>query len=364
MAAAVEGLDDEDPVAAAARQGNLQEVQRLLSSKCDPNVRDVLGETPLFEASARNDISMAKALIAARADTTIRSHAGNKAFELASTDAFREAMADESEPAAAEDSSGQLAFAARQGDLAEVRRLLAAKADPNQQDVVGETPLFEAAASGSVSVTATLLLAGADPDHTSLMGSVPLDLAASSPVRALLRLCIGEKIEFNERDSILDSLVPELRIPVKRFIYSLTEDTEAPDGADLQDREDLELLNKSEAKRQMDDDDDDEDFDFEIDKSLLLASKPKAAPPKPVVDIELVVSHAIQEGQIVLKMRSNNTFGDVKKLISERLSHGGDAQSIYLVRKEREAYQAYKDREIIGDVRHVRMVGATLPKSS
>lgn len=371
----------DDPVAAAAREGDLTEVQRLLHRRADPNLQDALGETPLFEAAARNDVAMAEALLAAGADPDIQSHAGNKAIDLASSEACRALLAsaskgrargpaNEAEPEEAGEDEvvespevNPLPFAARQGDLSEVRRLLAAKADPNSQDIVGETPLFEAAASGSVSVAATLLLAGADPDHQSLMNSVPADLASSGPVRALLRLCSGEGIANNEKRSILDSLVPELRIPVKRFIQSLCMETDGGGGFDEEEQDDdLDLLAKPKGgKKGNDDDDEDVDFDVRRDFGVPRA---KAEPPKPVVDIELVVSHAIQEGKITLSLRSNNTFGDVKKILTDRLRKcGQQVQNIYLVRKERDAYQAYKDRDIIGDVRHVRMVGATLPSA-
>lgn len=262
--------------------------------------------------------------------------------------------------AAAEDAASALAFAARVGDLGEVHRLLGARVDPNARDAVGETPLFEAAASGNVSVVATLVLAGADPDLQSLMGTSAVGAAANESVRALLKVSCGDEVDADAKRAILGELHDdELRQQVKLFMQSLSgENDEEPDLDADDSGEDFHVSGNPELDPE---DDDTWDLPALPLKPFLLAPR-KSVPPKPAVEVEMVVNHAIQEGQIKLRLMSDVTFLDVKQAILQRLARAGQpVQNLYLVHKERDAYQAYKDKDPIGDVRHVRMVGACLP---
>jgi len=73
----------ETPLMVAARAGNLEEVQRLLSSGAHANVCDDLGETPLFEAAASGFTEVTAALLLHNADPQKRSLAGGLAGDLA-----------------------------------------------------------------------------------------------------------------------------------------------------------------------------------------------------------------------------------------------------------------------------------------
>jgi hypothetical protein len=85
-----------------------------------------------------------------------------------------------------------LRAAAASGDAAEVRRLLAAHADPNGAESPGWPPLGIAARRGHVEVMQVLLAAGADPDRRDDSGNhwTPLTHAIhkhqNAAVRALL----------------------------------------------------------------------------------------------------------------------------------------------------------------------------------
>eukprot|EP00930_Biecheleria_cincta_P069418 TRINITY_DN5715_c0_g1_i1.p1 TRINITY_DN5715_c0_g1~~TRINITY_DN5715_c0_g1_i1.p1 ORF type:complete len:310 (+),score=67.20 TRINITY_DN5715_c0_g1_i1:28-930(+) len=269
----------------------------------------------------------------------------------------RDAVASSDAPSGSQ--ASQLAFAARQGDLKEVKRLLKKKSDPNACDAVGETPLFEAAASGNVSVVATLLLAGADPEHESLIGSVALDLSTSKATTALLRLSCGQEVKHSEREVVLEALEPSLRPPIRSFMQSLT--GEDSDEDDL----DIDGPPKLVAKTLPEDDEDGDDWAFAakmVDQARKSRARHKYQRPLPVSEIELRVSHALNDSQLILKLKTNNTFADAKKAIQERLRASGEGEKkIYLVKKERAAYQAYKDTDVIGHVREVRLVGANLP---
>jgi glutaminase len=67
-----------------------------------------------------------------------------------------------------------LTWAASQGDLDEVRALVAAGADPGTADYDGRTPLHLAAAEGQTEVARYLLAAGADPQPVDRWGGTPL----------------------------------------------------------------------------------------------------------------------------------------------------------------------------------------------
>lgn len=242
-----------------------------------------------------------------------------------------------------------LAYAARAGDLAEVQRLLASDADPNVHDSVGETPLFEAAANGNMSIVVALLLAGADPEWQSFIGGVAADLADEASMAALFRVCCGEAITEEEQDDIIAAVDYSLRQPIYRFLRSLTGEEEADERKRREEEEWLRPTNRAASE--------------DAGGSGGAPSKPRSlALPE---EVEVVVTHAIKEGSMTLHMSSASTFGEVKAAIQAELDrHGIPCPNIYLVRKERDTYQAYKDREPIGDVREVRMVGAGMPPNA
>jgi glutaminase len=73
-----------------------------------------------------------------------------------------------------------LTWAASQGDLNEVRALIATGVDPGTADYDGRTPLHLAAAEGQVEVVRYLLAAGADPRPVDRWGGTPLSDAESN----------------------------------------------------------------------------------------------------------------------------------------------------------------------------------------
>jgi glutaminase len=67
-----------------------------------------------------------------------------------------------------------LTWAASQGDLTEVRALIAGGVEPGTADYDGRTPLHLAAAEGQLDVVRYLLAAGADPQPADRWGGTPL----------------------------------------------------------------------------------------------------------------------------------------------------------------------------------------------
>jgi hypothetical protein len=91
-------------------------------------------------------------------------------------------------------------WAAKNGQLHEVERLLAQGANPNTPDIDGEAPLHAAARWGRVAVVEALLAHGADPRVKSLYGLTALHIsvleAQADTTRALLRY----RADVNVRD--------------------------------------------------------------------------------------------------------------------------------------------------------------------
>ena len=67
-----------------------------------------------------------------------------------------------------------LTWAASQGDLDEVRALIATGVEPGTADYDGRTPLHLAAAEGQLEVVRYLLAAGAGPQPVDRWGGTPL----------------------------------------------------------------------------------------------------------------------------------------------------------------------------------------------
>jgi glutaminase len=91
-----------------------------------------------------------------------------------------------------------LTWAASQGDLNEVRALLASGVEPGSADYDGRTPLHLAAAEGQLDVVRYLLAAGADPAPVDRWGGTPLSDAEGgghTQIAALLRERSGTTAE-------------------------------------------------------------------------------------------------------------------------------------------------------------------------
>jgi glutaminase len=83
-----------------------------------------------------------------------------------------------------------LTWAASQGDLTEVRALIATGVEPGAADYDGRTPLHLAAAEGQLAVVRYLLAAGAAPQPEDRWGGTPLSDAEGNghtEIAALLR---------------------------------------------------------------------------------------------------------------------------------------------------------------------------------
>ena len=180
------------PLWAAAENGSARMAQRLLNAGADPNVALLSGETPLMTAARVGAADVARALLEAGAETSITAGRGQTALMWAvaqrhsavvdvllahgaavdaRTDVWTEVVKTTPEPwnpeYVAELPQGgytPLLFAARVGDLASAKLLVAAGADVNDQPPYGTSATVVAAHSGHRDVAAYLLEQGADPN--------------------------------------------------------------------------------------------------------------------------------------------------------------------------------------------------------
>ncbi|MSU47897.1 MAG: ankyrin repeat domain-containing protein [Opitutus sp.] len=112
------------------------------------------------------------------------------AVERRDAAAIRALLADSAVDATQSDGMTALHWAARHDDLATVKALLAARANPNAQNRYGVTPLSLACTNGNAAIVTLLLDAGAAPNAPLRGGETPLMTAARTgrlaTVQALL----------------------------------------------------------------------------------------------------------------------------------------------------------------------------------
>ncbi|MBL6622005.1 MAG: ankyrin repeat domain-containing protein [Rickettsiales bacterium] len=135
----------------AAKDGNSEEVKRLLEAKADVNAKDVDGQTPLQFAAEYGHTGIAAALIAAEANVNAKARYGITPLHLA----------------------------ARNGHTNIVQELIAKGADVNAKNNIGYTPLLYAAANGHTKIAAALIAKGADVNAKNTFGGTPLHWAAA-----------------------------------------------------------------------------------------------------------------------------------------------------------------------------------------
>ena len=202
------------PLWLAANNGNAGVAEALLAGGADPNLALPSGETVLMTASRTGDADVVRALLSAGADPHAAEDAHRQtALMWAAAQQHAEVVRLLLESGARVDdrslsypqvvsSSGNadpagvfevqqggytpLLFAARQGDLASARLLVAAGAGVDAAAASGTTPLVVAAHSGHGEMAAYLLDEGADPDAAGA-GYSALHAAVLRGDRALVR---------------------------------------------------------------------------------------------------------------------------------------------------------------------------------
>jgi len=139
------------PSVAAASQGDVAAMKKLLDMGLDPNARDATGYTPLISAARAGNVSMIRLLTSRGADPNLRDAAVN--------------------------SWTPLLHAVHKGQPGSIAALLDAGADANGNDSYGTTPLMMAAGYGYTDIVKILLAHKANPRLAATDGITALDLA-------------------------------------------------------------------------------------------------------------------------------------------------------------------------------------------
>ena len=150
----------ETPLMVASRSGNADVVEQLLAKGANVNARAARGQTALMWAVAQEHPAVVKVLLASRADVHARSESWRQMEAVSPHGALeynREIPYGNNTP---------LMFAARVGDLASAKLLVAAGANVNDQDAWGISVVTLATHSGFLDLVEFLLNEGADANKS------------------------------------------------------------------------------------------------------------------------------------------------------------------------------------------------------
>jgi ankyrin repeat protein len=174
------------PLMVAARTGRADAVKALLAHGADVNAKEgSRGQTALIWAVAQRHSDVVSALIEHGADVEVRTRVSHVVVNRGGPDGSTDDAPYVGE--VEQGGSTPLLFAARQGDLASARILLAAGADVNEKAPDGYSVMLLASHSGHGALASFLLEKGADPNaadagfttlHTAVLtGDLDLALA-------------------------------------------------------------------------------------------------------------------------------------------------------------------------------------------
>ena len=182
------------PLHHAVRKKDFGSLAALLAAKANPNLQDKDDKTPLYLAAEKSLADMVKAMLTAGAKpdlsdakngwTPLHCAAGNNNVEIA-----RMLLAAGANPnTATTQRETPLTLAVSRSGPELIKILLEAGAKVNGHvDFEGGTPLHDAAKKGNVAVVRMLLAAKADPKAKNKEGKTPLDVARNPDVVKILR---------------------------------------------------------------------------------------------------------------------------------------------------------------------------------
>lgn len=150
----------ETPLMVASRAGSVDVVTQLVAAGAKVNVAATRGQTALMWAVAQKHPEVVERLIAAGADVHARSAVWNLVMAVSPHGMlqYNKAIPHGADTA--------LLFAARVGDLASAKLLVAAGANVNDRDAWGVSATAMAAHAGFTEIVELLLAKGADPNVT------------------------------------------------------------------------------------------------------------------------------------------------------------------------------------------------------
>lgn len=209
------GVQSDLPLDQAARDGNVEQVERLLVLGSDPNARNKWGTTALTGAASAFAIDhevqtkIIRLLLANGADANMQVTDGTTAINEASywgNESAVRALIDAKASVDIPRDNGYTALlsAASRGHLPIVQLLIAAGADTNHQTRDGMTALHLASSSGYKHVASALLASGARTDLKNVRGDSYLEVAGRS---AELQSAISDVVS-EQQSAKKNALVP------------------------------------------------------------------------------------------------------------------------------------------------------------
>ena len=181
----------------ASANGNLTEVKKLLTQGADVNKADNDGVSPLWIASQNGHSAVVECLLQRGADKDKTRLDGASPLYIAALDGHLgvvQLLLEQGADKDKADSEGWTALinAAQNGHLAVVQKLLEYGADKNRAKNDGVSPLWIAAVNGHSAVVQYLLQHGANKDKTSIDGNNPLHAAAANGHLGVVQLLIEQ----------------------------------------------------------------------------------------------------------------------------------------------------------------------------
>lgn len=174
----------------AAKEGNLGKIKDLLRGGTDINLKDANGFTALMHAAANNHSAVVTELVKRGANIEAINESGETPLllgtESGATEAVRVLLEHGSTFSIVADRHAPLHLAAMHGWNEIAKELLAAGADPNQNNAVRETPLMWAVWSGELEIAKALLQAGTKLEAKDKEGQTPLFWALNGCANSLV----------------------------------------------------------------------------------------------------------------------------------------------------------------------------------
>jgi ankyrin repeat protein/beta-lactamase regulating signal transducer with metallopeptidase domain len=174
-------------------------IKLLISKGANVNAKDDAGYTPLVYAIWENDKDMVELLIGKGADVNTEDNEGLTPYYWA----FMEGRKDLVELLTSKGATPVFAIhlAAREGDLARVKRFIEEGADVNIRDKGAETPLYAAVLADNNDVAKFLIDKGADVNVKDSVGRTPLESVILSCGRKdMVELLIAKGANVNAKD--------------------------------------------------------------------------------------------------------------------------------------------------------------------
>jgi len=182
-------------------------VKLLIEAGADVNAKTATGATPLHAAIQQRKLEITKLLIAAGADIDAKDKQGDTPLAVAHANlswAGRDPSVENKpyeaavqllvDAGAKDDGRTELQQAVAAGDLEQVKKLIAAKADVNETGPRQITAAHLAGEKGHTEILAALIEAGAKVDAVGPQGMRPLHLAANAETARLL-IAKGAKVD-------------------------------------------------------------------------------------------------------------------------------------------------------------------------